>query len=106
LSRREPSRSIPRHGWPGSTDSFQLAQWLREVGRRRIRPPSAPRPSAEPPPPAPPAAPTLDARRWLLLSLLATLAFLQYFYADAFLQIARLPSIIVFVLVHGQLPPA
>jgi len=27
-------------------------------------------------------------------------------YADAFVQIARLPSIIVFVLVHGQLPPA
>jgi hypothetical protein len=91
---------------PGSTDSFQVAQWLKEVGRRRNRPPSAPGPSAEPVPPAPPAAAAPDLRRWLLLSLLATFAFLQYFYADTFLQIARLPSIIVFVLVHGQLPPA
>jgi hypothetical protein len=91
---------------PGSTDSFQLAQWLKEVGRRRVRPRSAPHPSAEAVAPAPPAGSTTDARRWLLLSLLAAFAFLQYFYADAFLQIARLPSIIVFVLVHGQLPPA
>jgi hypothetical protein len=32
--------------------------------------------------------------------VLATLAFLQYFYADALLEIARLPAIIVFVAVQ------
>jgi hypothetical protein len=98
--------SILAMAGPGSTDSFQLAQWLREAGRRRTPLGPAPRPSAEPVAPAPPAARTPDTRRWLLLSLLATFAFLQYFYADASLQIARLPSIIVFILVHGQLPPA
>ncbi|HXM81412.1 MAG TPA: hypothetical protein VN929_05750 [Burkholderiales bacterium] len=33
------------------------------------------------------------------------LAFLQYFYASTYLDIESIRSLIVFVLVNGQLPP-
>lgn len=41
-----------------------------------------------------------------LMAALVVAAYLQYLYVDTLLEIARLPSLIVFVLVDGQLPPA
>jgi hypothetical protein len=43
-------------------------------------------------------------RKWLLLGALTVLAYLEYFFADVFLQIASIPEFLVFVFVHGKWP--
>jgi hypothetical protein len=78
-----------------------LARWLQEAGRRRVvRRPELPEmigaPAAEAPlgivQPARERTP-----RYLLLSSAAALAYLPYFFADVYVQIANLPCVIVFV---------
>lgn len=83
---------------PRDTDSEDLVQWLKEAGRRRA--PQPPSPTGEParsPEPAVRSRPRSRCRREFLLGALASLAYLQYFYADVFLEIARLPALIVFL---------
>jgi hypothetical protein len=84
---------------PGNSDSDDLVQWLMEAGRRR-----APQPRPPAGEPAPPPEPAVRSRprspRQLFLGALASLAYLQYFYVGVFLEIARLPALIVFVPVH------
>jgi hypothetical protein len=72
-----------------------LAYWLQEAGRRTWHRPS--RPSVRWSPDEQRPVPRGFSHRTLLLGLLA-LSFLQYFYADALLQILTLPYLIVFVL--------
>jgi hypothetical protein len=78
--------------------SEELAQWLVESGRRRS-------PLRLPPVVVEPKAPQALSRdvptagvltRIILVALLAV-AYLQYFFADALLQIAKLRSVIVFL---------
>ena len=78
--------------------SEELAQWLVESGRRRS-------PLRVPPVVGEPRAPEAVSRevpgaggrtRIMLVALLAV-AYLQYFFADALLQIAMLRSVIVFL---------
>jgi hypothetical protein len=75
-----------------------LARWLQEAGKRRTAGAPAPQP-AVPPPGRPGFSLITDLRRtrWLPLAALAALAYLQYFYADAFLQINSLPFVLVFL---------
>ena len=75
--------------------SEELARWLQESGRRtwcRSTLRGKELGFAEPP-----SMPRARTYRTLLLGLLAV-AFLEYFYADALLQILTLPYLIVFVL--------
>ena len=82
-------------------DDVEVAQWLKEVGRRRS--PAPRRPAApEPPQPEEPAA-TAVPRRWLLLALLGALASLPYAYLDAQVQIAKLPALIIFILTQAKI---
>ena len=83
---------------PRDSDSDDLVEWLKEAGRRRA--PQAPSRDNEPAAPPERAARSRSSsgrRRPLLLSAFASLAYLQYFYADVALQIATLPALIVFV---------
>jgi hypothetical protein len=78
-----------------------LAGWLQEAGRRK--------PKAKRKPEAPPSASQrpstqgfwltreVQRTRWVPLFAIAALAYLQYFFADTFVQINSLPSVIVFV---------
>lgn len=75
-----------------------LARWLQEAGKRR----TTGAPAAQAAAPAPRErgfwlVRDLKRTRWLPLAALAVLAYLQYFYADAFLQINSLPSVLVFL---------
>jgi hypothetical protein len=92
-----------------------LSDWLQEAGKRRHSPqspqteaPAEPRPvqveiPLQPEPPRP--AERRSTGKWLAISAVGAVAFLQFFYADVFLQIIKAPAIIFFVLVNGQLPP-
>jgi hypothetical protein len=86
-------------------DSEELASWLKESGARRgvAKPPAgvASIPIAAAPAASFPASPTRPLwQRALLLGILL-FASLQYVYADTMLQIALLPTVIVFVQVPG-----
>ena len=84
--------------------SEEVARWLLESGRRR----STCRKSNADPAASTVVLPVLPAvqavvrrvPRWQRLSLIAVLmlAYLQYFYADTFLEILTLRSVIVFVM--------
>jgi hypothetical protein len=76
-----------------------LANWLKEAGRRRVvRPASESDAPATDAAAAPAAKPRNNLRhRYLLLFSLAALSYLPYFFADVYLQIATLPRVIVFV---------
>jgi hypothetical protein len=71
---------------------------LQEAGKRGTAGASAPQ-AAAPERVKPRFSFTTDLKRtrWLPLAALAALAYLQYFYADAFLQINSLPSLLVFL---------
>ena len=76
-----------------------LAQWLREAGSRaRAEPQSV----LAPPPPASAAQPCPRAdrapnARYLVMALLAALAWLQFYFLGVLLEIHSLRSVIVFV---------
>ena len=81
-----------------------LARWLEEAGRRRV----VRKAEAEAAPVEQPAEPALDAPgpekrvylshpRELLLLAMAALAYLPYFYADVYVQIYSMKSVVVFV---------
>ena len=85
-----------------------LAQWLKEAARRTRCSSSA---ELQPGAPATPIAQkstlrsVLDRAKWPLITVLVTIAFLQYFYVDVMVQIASLPAMIFFILINGQMPP-
>ena len=90
---------------PSRFDDQDLAQWLREAGRRR-------RPStrAEPPGEKLPGSPGRRAgfrNRYLLHALagLAAVAYLEFYFTGVMLQIYSLPRVIVFIMVDGLPPP-
>jgi len=72
----------------------ELATWLKEAGRRRA-PPAKPEnvvvatPSAK--------RPLITNGKRLVLFGLAAASYLQYFFLDVYLQIAAMPTLIVFV---------
>jgi hypothetical protein len=75
-------------------ESEELTAWLKEAGRRRVA-------AAKPENvvvAAPPAKRPLitDGKRLVLLGLAAA-SYLQYFFLDVYLQIAAMPTVIVFV---------
>jgi hypothetical protein len=90
-----------------------LSDWLQEAGKRRlsrqsghVEVPAMPMPVEIPPAPeAPPPAAKRPTGKWLAISAVAAVAYLQFFYADVLLQIAKAPAMIFFVLINGQLPP-
>lgn len=87
---------------PPGFDDQDLAQWLREAGRRR---PAAKAALGEE---TLPGKPSGRARRSYLpyvLAALGALAYLEYYYAGVLLQIYSLPRVIVFILVDGLPPP-
>lgn len=77
-------------------DSVELAHWLMEAGRRRF-----PRKRADPEPGGPGKAPRAGRYvrhpRELILFVVAAAAYLPYYYADVYLQIYSMRSLIVFV---------
>lgn len=79
---------------PANLGSDDLIDWLKDVGRRGA--PKPPAPSIDPVPPVAPPSRTGRGRP-LFLGVLAAIAALQYLYVDVFLQIAKLPTLIVFV---------
>jgi hypothetical protein len=81
---------------PTNVGNDDLIDWLKDVGRRGA--PKPPAPSSDPLPPVAPRARTGRGRP-LLLGALAAIAALQYIYVDVFLQIAKLPKLIVFISV-------
>lgn len=90
---------------PPRFDDQDLAQWLREAGRRR-------RPSARPALgeetlPGLPGRRTGFRNRYLLHALagLATVAYLEFYFTGVMLQIYSLPRVIVFIMVDGLPPP-
>jgi hypothetical protein len=88
--------------------SRNLARWLQEAGRRTRRKSktlSTDPNAAEPRESAGPAKGAKAYARWPILLGVLALAFLQYFYASTYLDIESIRSLIVFVLVNGQLPP-
>jgi len=95
---------------PFSDTGKDLAKWLQEAARRKRKKSAigqrATQNSGQPTAARKPVLAYIERIRWVLLSGLATVAFLQYFYTDTLLRIAYLPSIIFFVLVNGQLPPS
>jgi len=97
----EPSAVQPS---PPPAEDQDLAQWLREAGRRRA--PAKVEVGAA----TLPGQPSRRAKRRnrLLIPVLAgvtALAYLQYFYVDVMLQIYSLQHLIVFILVDGLPPP-
>jgi hypothetical protein len=90
---------------PSPFDDQDLAQWLREAGRRR-------RPRAEPAspkekPPGPPRGRAGSRNRYMLHALagLAALAYLEFYFTAVMLQIYSLPRVMVFIMVDGLPPP-
>jgi hypothetical protein len=81
---------------PANVGSDDLIDWLKDVGRR-----GAPKPVPPSNDPGPRVAPRPHTKRGraLFLGALAAIAALQYIYVDVFLQIAKLPQLIVFVSV-------
>jgi hypothetical protein len=75
-------------------DSVELAHWLMEAGRRRC-----PRKRSEPEPPAkaPRGRRYVRHPRELMLLVLAAAAYQPYYFADVYLQIYSMRSLIVFV---------
>jgi hypothetical protein len=84
---------LPKPAYVGNDD---LIDWLKDVGRRGA--PKTPALSNDPVPPVGPRAYPGNGRP-LFLGAVAAIAALQYFYVDVFLQIAKLPTLIVFVSV-------
>jgi len=83
-----------------------LAQWLKEAGRRtKSARPALATVTATPLPAdarvAPGARRSASLKRILVIALLAGSGY-QYYYADVMLQISSLPSVVVFVPVPGQ----
>ena len=72
----------------------ELATWLKEAGRRRARP-AKPENIVVAVPPA--KRPLITNGKRLLLLGLAAASYLQYFFLDVYLQIAAMPTVIVFV---------
>ena len=72
----------------------ELATWLKEAGRRRARPA---RPENVVLATAPVKGPLITNGKRLLLLGLAAASYLQYFFLDVYLQIAAMPTLIVFV---------
>ena len=83
---------------PPRFDDQDLAQWLREAGKRRR---GAVATQA--------ALPGMPGRGRCsvsyALAALGALAFLPYYYASVMLQIYSLPRVIVFIMVDGLPPP-
>lgn len=77
-----------------------LASWLEEAGRRRIVR-KAGEPVAEAAPATAPAAAErgvyISHPRELILLALAAVAYLPYFFADVYVQIYSMKSVLVFV---------
>ena len=84
---------------PGQPESEDLVEWLKDAARRVPRRALTLDPSAQPPTAAPRPRPRSPSRA-LLLSAFAALSYLPYFYAEVYLEIARLPGVIVFVPVQ------
>ena len=75
-----------------------LARWLQEAGRRKAGPAAAvPAPPPERHRPRFTLGRELRGTRWVPLLALAALAYLEYFFADTFVQINALPALVVFV---------
>jgi hypothetical protein len=72
----------------------ELATWLKEAGRRRARP-AKPENVVVAAPPA--NRPLITNGKRLVLLGLAAASYLQYFFLDVYLQIAAMPTVIVFV---------
>lgn len=89
-------------------DSEDLASWLKEAAARGLRAGPPTRADVDPGANAPAASSSTSPTRplWQRALLLGMLLFasLQYVYADTMLQIALLPSVIVFVPVDGAAP--
>jgi hypothetical protein len=90
---------------PSRFDDQDLAQWLREAGRRR-----RPSPRAAPPEEKPPGSPRGRAgsrNRYLphALAGLAAIAYLEFYFTAVMLQIYSLPRVMVFIMVDGLPPP-
>jgi hypothetical protein len=79
-----------------------LAQWLKEAGRRTVARPLAPVNEVYVRTPAVPSKRGLGIR--IALQALLLVAGLQYIYIDTMLQIVSLQPLVVFVLVDGKLP--
>ena len=90
---------------PPRFDDQDLAQWLREAGRRRV--PSRKPAVGEETLPGTPSRSASRKNRYMLhlLAALGALAYLGYFYAGVMLEIYSLPRVIVFILVDGLPPP-
>jgi hypothetical protein len=100
----DPERTIPYGACAVSDEAFnhdeELARWLQEAGRRKWPRSPVDREVVQTCVSSPadaPLAPQATGYGTALLGLLA-LAYLEYFYADALLQIVTLRSLIVFVL--------
>jgi len=78
----------------------ELATWLKEAGRRRARPAKAENVVVAS---APLRRPLITNGKRLALFGLAAASYLQYFFLDVYLQIAAMPTIIVFVGPHVAL---
>jgi hypothetical protein len=81
---------------PPYVGNEDLVDWLKDVARRGA--PKSPAPSNGPVPPVVPPRHSGNGRP-LFMGALAAIAVLQYVYVDAYLQIARLTKLIVFVAV-------
>jgi hypothetical protein len=105
----DPERTVPYGACAVSDEAFnvdeELARWLQEAGRRKAcgslsLPASASETASSLP--AMPTNPVFPgrARRPLLLAI-ATIAYLQYFYAGVMFKILSLQSIIFFIAANS-----
>jgi hypothetical protein len=100
-----PAKLAPVQPAPPSFDDQDLAQWLREAGRRR-RPSARAAPGGEPAPALPGQRAGMK-NRYLLHALagLGALAYLELYFTNVMLQIYSLPRVMVFIMVDGLPPP-
>lgn len=84
---------------PSLDSTRNLAKWLQEAGQRKV----APTP-ADPAPAAPRRTVSIvqgmSTGRFLALAAVTALAYLQYFFTDALLQISSLPYVVFFLKVN------
>ena len=76
-------------------ENEELATWLKEAGKRRRT--SAPKAENVVVASAPVKRPLITNGKRLVLFGLAAASYLQYFFLDVYLQIAAMPTVIVFV---------
>jgi hypothetical protein len=82
----------------------ELARWLQEAARRkRLATRGENKRAADKGRHDLPIGGPLARIKWLIV--LAAIAYAQFDYVGAWLEISSIRSIIVFVLVNGQLPP-